>query len=59
MMIVNKIDLAPYVDFDASRATAHARAVNPTIGALHVSARTGEGVEAWCGWGRVRAAVTI
>ncbi len=56
LMIVNKIDLAPHVDFDISRAIAHARDINPTIGALQVSARTGEGLEAWCAWLRDESA---
>jgi hydrogenase nickel incorporation protein HypB len=50
LMLLNKIDLAPYVDFDVSRATANALTVNPDIAVLRVSARTGEGLDAWYTW---------
>jgi hydrogenase nickel incorporation protein HypB len=47
LMLVNKIDLAPHVDFDADLAVANARQVNPAIDVLRLSARTGEGMAAW------------
>ncbi|MGI8840292.1 MAG: hydrogenase nickel incorporation protein HypB [Caulobacteraceae bacterium] len=50
LMLLNKIDLLPHVDFDVPRATANARAVNPDIAVLSVSARTGEGLDAWYDW---------
>jgi hydrogenase nickel incorporation protein HypB len=50
VMILNKIDLLPYVDFDVERAISHAREVNPDIAILRVSARSGEGLEAWYDW---------
>jgi hydrogenase nickel incorporation protein HypB len=50
VMILNKIDLLPYVDFDAELAIAYAREVNPDITVLRVSARSGEGLDAWYGW---------
>lgn len=50
VMIVNKIDLAPHVDFDVAKAVANALTVNPNIAVLRVSARTGEGMEAWYEW---------
>ncbi len=50
LMLVNKIDLLPYVEFDVSRATANALSVNPDISVLGVSARTGEGLDAWYAW---------
>jgi hydrogenase nickel incorporation protein HypB len=50
VMILNKIDLLPYVDFDAERAIAYAREVNPDITVLRVSARSGEGLDAWYDW---------
>jgi hydrogenase nickel incorporation protein HypB len=43
LMILNKIDLLPHVDFDVSRAVANAAQINPAITALKLSARTGEG----------------
>jgi hydrogenase nickel incorporation protein HypB len=56
VMILNKIDLLPHVDFDVTRAIENARKVNPEIAVLQLSARTGEGLDAWYGWLRCEAA---
>jgi hydrogenase nickel incorporation protein HypB len=50
LLILNKIDLLPHVDFDVSRVTANALSINPRMRILKISARTGEGVEAWYDW---------
>jgi len=50
LVLVNKTDLLPYLDFDVEEAIANARKVNPAIKVLKVSARTGEGMEAWIAW---------
>ena len=50
LLIVNKIDLLPYVDFDLETCTSYARSVNPSVNILPVSATTGEGVQAWYDW---------
>ena len=50
LMIVNKIDLLAHVDFNVERAVAHARAVNPAIEVLWLSARSGKGLAAWYDW---------
>jgi hydrogenase nickel incorporation protein HypB len=50
VMVLNKIDLLPYVDFDAERAIGYAREVNPDITVLRMSARSGEGLDAWYDW---------
>lgn len=50
LVLLNKIDLLPYVDFDVARAEDHARSANPDVQLLRVSARTGEGLEAWYEW---------
>ena len=50
LMIINKSDLLPYVDFDLERCVGFARRVNPDIEVLTLSARTGEGLEAWLEW---------
>ena len=47
LMILNKIDLLPYVPFDADRCVEWARRVNPRIEVLRVSALTGEGLAGW------------
>jgi hydrogenase nickel incorporation protein HypB len=56
VMILNKIDLLPHVDFDVESAVANAKAVNPDITVLRVSARTGEGLADWYDWIRSEAA---
>jgi hydrogenase nickel incorporation protein HypB len=58
VMVLNKIDLLPHVDFDVDAAIANARAVNPDIAVLRLSARTGEGLEAWYGWLREQRSAT-
>jgi hydrogenase nickel incorporation protein HypB len=50
VIVVNKIDLLPYLDFDMAAFVANARAVNPTSRIIEVSARTGRGCEEWCEW---------
>jgi len=56
IMILNKIDLLPHVEFDVARTIANALKVNPGITALRLSAKTGEGLEAWYRWLRREAA---
>ncbi|HUB95152.1 MAG TPA: hydrogenase nickel incorporation protein HypB [Stellaceae bacterium] len=55
VMIVNKIDLLPHVDFDVARAVAFARTVNPGIDMVEVSAKTGQGLDRWRHWLRHEA----
>jgi hydrogenase nickel incorporation protein HypB len=50
LMLVNKTDLLPYVDFDVEQCIAHARRIKPALEVLQVSASRGDGLEAWCGW---------
>lgn len=50
LVLLNKIDLLPYVDFDVDRATTHVLAVNPNVAVLQVSARSGDGLQAWYDW---------
>jgi hydrogenase nickel incorporation protein HypB len=50
VMLLNKIDLLPYLDFDVEKCKAYARRVNPEIIIFELSARTGEGMEAWYRW---------
>ena len=53
IMILNKIDLLPYVQFDVEKCIEYARRVNPGIQVLQVSATTGEGMEDWYQWLRM------
>ena len=50
MVVVNKIDLLPHVEFDMERFLANLDAVNPDVEHILTSARTGEGVEEWRAW---------
>ena len=50
LMVVNKIDLLPHVDFDVAQCVEYARRVNPDIDVLRLSARTGEGMDEWIDW---------
>jgi len=50
LLIINKSDLLPYVDFDVPACTANARLVNPDLRVLLVSATTGEGLDSWYRW---------
>jgi len=50
LMILNKTDLLPYVDFDVARCAEFARRVNPAIEVLELSAKTGAGLERWVEW---------
>lgn len=49
-MIINKIDVLPYFDFDMKKVEDFARERNPEIRIFPVSAKTGEGFEAWENW---------
>src|SRR5512138_1938698 len=50
IMLLNKVDLLPHVDFDTGRCLDMARRVNPDITVFALSSKTGEGMEAWYGW---------
>ena len=50
VMILNKIDLLPYVEFDRDRCVEYALKVNPELKIFQVSATTGEGLEDWYDW---------
>jgi hydrogenase nickel incorporation protein HypB len=55
LVLINKIDLVPHLDFDLDKLIRHVEAVHPGVSVLLMSARTGEGVEEWRRWlvGRV------
>ncbi len=50
VLIINKIDVLPYFDFDMVKVQEYARRRNPNIKIFPISAKTGEGVDAWCHW---------
>ncbi|MGL4033934.1 hydrogenase nickel incorporation protein HypB [Kosakonia cowanii] len=50
LMLLNKVDLLPYLNFDVEQCIAYAREVNPEIEILLVSATKGDGMDAWLEW---------
>jgi hydrogenase nickel incorporation protein HypB len=50
LVIVNKVDLMPYVDFDLDACRRHVKAVNPRVDLLALSATRGDNVAAWYDW---------
>jgi hydrogenase nickel incorporation protein HypB len=50
VMLLNKIDLLPHLDFDVQKCREYAQRVSPGITIFEVSARTGEGMENWYQW---------
>jgi len=49
-LVLNKIDLLPYVDFNVERALGYAKELNPKLITFPVSATRGDGLEAFCTW---------
>lgn len=49
-LIINKIDVLPYFDFDMDKVVEYAHLRNPRLKIFPLSAKTGEGVDAWCDW---------
>lgn len=59
LVVLNKIDLLPYVDFDVERFTGYVRQLNPDAEVIQVSATRGDGLPHWYRWlERATAAVT-
>jgi hydrogenase nickel incorporation protein HypB len=56
LLLLNKIDLLPYVDFDVDHFAEYARRVNPRVEILQVSATRGDGMTAWTDWLQSRTA---
>jgi hydrogenase nickel incorporation protein HypB len=49
-LVINKLDLLPYVDYDIEKVKRQALAINPRLRIFEVSCRTGDGLDAWCDW---------
>jgi hydrogenase nickel incorporation protein HypB len=58
LMLLNKCDLLPYLDFDVEKAIAFARRVQPKLEVIRTSATSGEGMEQWLAW-ILRGAATM
>ena len=50
VMLINKIDVLPYFDFDLEKVREYALMRNPKIEIIPISAKTGEGMDKWCAW---------
>jgi len=50
VVVVNKVDLLPHLDFDLDAFLANVNSVNPSARIIMTSARSGEGVNEWCHW---------
>ena len=50
VLLINKIDVLPYFDFDMDKVVQYAKMRNPDITIIPISAKTGEGIDAWCNW---------
>ena len=50
VLIINKIDVMPYFDFDLEKVREFAHMRNPNLKIFPISAKTGEGLDAWCDW---------
>lgn len=49
-LLINKTDVLPYFDFDMDKVIEYAHRRNPRLEVFPVSAKTGEGMDAWCDW---------
>ena len=56
VLLVNKIDVLPYFDFDMAALTERAKKLNPDIEIIPICARTGEGIDVWANWLRKQVA---
>ena len=54
LMVINKVDLVPYVNFDVEQCITYARQINPKLEVVSVSATRGDGLEGWYGWLRAQ-----
>jgi hydrogenase nickel incorporation protein HypB len=59
LMLLNKCDLLPHLDFDVDQAIAYAQRVNPGLRVIRTSARSGEGMEEWLAWIGEQLAVRV
>jgi len=50
LLIINKIDLLPFTNFNMDEAKANALKMNPNLGIMEVSTTTGQGIEDWISW---------
>lgn len=56
VLVISKTDVLPYFDFDMEKVAEYAHMRNPKLKIFPVSAKTGEGMDAWCDWLREEVA---
>jgi hydrogenase nickel incorporation protein HypB len=56
VLLVNKIDVMPYFDFDLEKLTEYAHMRHPGLEIFPISSKTGEGIDAVCDWLRAQVA---
>ena len=54
VVLINKMDVMPYFDFDLEKCREYIRMRNPNAVVIPICARTGEGIEAWADWLRTQ-----
>ena len=59
LIVINKIDLLPHLDFDVDKLLYNIDVVHPDVASIRVSAKTGEGLDEWRHWLRSRAEVGV
>ncbi len=50
VLLINKIDVLPYFDFDIEKCSQYVRRLNPNMKIIPISSRTGEGIAEWAAW---------
>lgn len=50
VLLINKMDVIDYFDFDLDAVTNHVKRINPKVKIIPISARTGEGIDEWANW---------
>ncbi len=57
LMLITKIDLLPYFDFDVKKAIEEARALNPKMDVIQISTKTGEGFDKWINYIKLKSSL--
>ena len=57
LVLLNKIDLLPHIDFDVERCIEYIQRIKPNVEVMQVSARSGEGMANWCTWIKAQAKI--
>ncbi len=59
VLLINKIDVLPYFDFDIEKCKEYVHRLNPNMTIIPISSRTGEGIGAWADWLRAQTRAWI